>query len=227
MTREKFFRVISFFSVLFLVALVAAAFWFFGTLSKQAEQTQKTVTQLDEKIAKVGERIESSEPRVQKLVKDLEDTQKGIQELKQAVGNTVQAQVAELRHGAHAAQNEIDTLRKELGEVSGHMLKVDSFKAIFHSRNKPAKSAIEFAGGSDWATFQLNPDGRPDYLYPAKFGDKVVAVWWVPIRGLYDFSKWGFITPAPAGNQIRFSGTAGPDAGNIEARIFVLYTTKK
>jgi len=78
MTRDTLFRVISWLSVLFLVILVVAAFWFFESLSKQAENTQGAVAQLEEQLV-------TSTTQVQNLRKELEETKRPIPELTEKV----------------------------------------------------------------------------------------------------------------------------------------------
>jgi len=78
-------------------------------------------------------------------------------------------------------------------------------------------------GEEGWTLYMLPPNSFPGYMHPTKFGRRVVTAWWTPIRGLYDFSKWGVINVYGIGDQVKIEGSAEKGAGRIEAQIYVLY----
>jgi hypothetical protein len=103
-------------------------------------------------------------------------------------------------------------------------LQVDSFRVIFHSKDMAADDALKPASpAGGWTTYMLPPGDSPGYTHPDKYGKRVVAAWWTPVRGLYDFSKWGVIRIYGKEDQVRIEGSALNGAGRIEARIYVLY----
>jgi hypothetical protein len=100
-------------------------------------------------------------------------------------------------------------------------IKITAFKAILHSQKHTAEAALAYAGSGNWKTFQLNPGGS-NYLHETKFGNRVLATWWVAERGT-NGNGWGKVLPMADGNQVRITGSAGEDAGAFEAQIFVVY----
>jgi hypothetical protein len=68
MTRDTFFRAMSLLSVLFLIVLVGAAFWVFGTLSTQAENVQEDTNRLKERIQQLADEVAATEKQLQHLI---------------------------------------------------------------------------------------------------------------------------------------------------------------
>lgn len=109
-------------------------------------------------------------------------------------------------------QKDVNGLKASLASFSGQTLKVTNFGAVFTSENSAGQGGYLFKA-----------DVCTSHTHPTKFGKQVVAAWWVPSRGLYDFGKWGYVGATPAGNQVNIGGSAMKDAGRIEATIFVVY----
>lgn len=134
----------------------------------------------------------------------------------------LRAECTELKIQLTSLSDDVSTMKQQLQTLTGRTLKVDSFQVIFHDQTMTADQAKQPANPGVWTPYQLPGNGN-SYIHPTRFGKRVVGTWWTPIRGLYDFARWGIINIVPNGNQVQIIGSAIPNAGRIEARIFVLY----
>jgi len=172
--------------------------------------------------AKVSERDEESKKAIEAIRTARNDIEKQARDVKEITDKyRIDSQAHKI---AEMIVNDSSLRRVLASDVTRDAfpkLKATYFKAIFHSENRKAKDAQDYAGDGSWPTFQLNPSGS-NYLHDAEFGSRVLATWWVARRGT-NGAGWGVIQPVADGRRVRITGSAMADAGAIEAFVYVIY----